>query len=270
MSQRHSVPLVCGEERRIHAGSATLPPLSEVGLPVTLAPLRVLVKPPDVETLWEWCEDYGHPDADPSWGDVWPSSIALAELILQDQSLVSGQRVVELGAGLGLAGLAAAQAGAKSVLLLDREPIALHCAMSSAEVNGLQTLPVDELQVCAASSTGCVGAALFDWSKPTFASCATVALGAEVLYDLSSLHALAATIVSLLGAQPSTNAVNSEAAGLRLLLTDPARERVSGCRAAFIAELAKTGAKVHCSSMAARALQRSVPRGGPRPSTRFR
>ncbi len=45
------------------------------------------------------------------WTRAWPSAIALASIILERPELVAGKRVADLGAGLGLAGLAAALAG---------------------------------------------------------------------------------------------------------------------------------------------------------------
>ena len=45
------------------------------------------------------------------WGRLWPAGLALAHYILQHPHTVRGREVCELGAGLGLAGLAAAVAG---------------------------------------------------------------------------------------------------------------------------------------------------------------
>jgi hypothetical protein len=57
----------------------------------------------------------GHEDWDPYWARPWPSAAALAARLLQGGDPVAGAAVAELGAGLGLAGLAAALAGATSV-----------------------------------------------------------------------------------------------------------------------------------------------------------
>ena len=53
----------------------------------------------------------GVSDGDPYWTRVWPSSIALAALILERPELVRGKKVADLGCGLGLAGMAASVAG---------------------------------------------------------------------------------------------------------------------------------------------------------------
>jgi predicted nicotinamide N-methyase len=46
--------------------------------------------------------------------------------------------VADFGSGLGVAGLAAALAGAAEVVLLDREPMALSCGLLSAAATGIQ------------------------------------------------------------------------------------------------------------------------------------
>lgn len=52
-------------------------------------------------------------------GTIWESSIGLGAIFSLHASLVRGKRVVELGSGAGLAGLAAAAAGARLVTLTD-------------------------------------------------------------------------------------------------------------------------------------------------------
>ena len=46
---------------------------------------------------------------------VWPSAILLAEFLSYHRSLFHGKRVMELGAGIGLAGIVAAKLGATGV-----------------------------------------------------------------------------------------------------------------------------------------------------------
>ena len=64
-----------------------------------------------------YVEQYGHLTGA---GDVvWPAGLAFSRLLVHCPSFVQGKRVLELGAGLGAVGLAAATAGAASVLLTD-------------------------------------------------------------------------------------------------------------------------------------------------------
>lgn len=71
---------------------------------------------------------------------AWPSALALAAQLLRRPELVAGRRVADLGAGLGVAGMAAALAGASEVVLLDREPLALQCALLSAAASGVSSV----------------------------------------------------------------------------------------------------------------------------------
>lgn len=56
----------------------------------------------------------------------------------------AGHRSASLrhGTGLGLAGIAAGLAGAAEVVLTDREPRALYCALCAAAANGLAVAPL--------------------------------------------------------------------------------------------------------------------------------
>ncbi|EFJ47758.1 hypothetical protein VOLCADRAFT_91666 [Volvox carteri f. nagariensis] len=96
-----------------------------------------LITPGDVDAVMDMYLEQNQLDADPYWTRAWPSAIALAATLLQRPELVAGKVVADLGAGLGLAGMAAALAGAKEVVLLDREPAALQCALLSAAATGL-------------------------------------------------------------------------------------------------------------------------------------
>lgn len=55
-------------------------------------------------------------DRDPYWCRPWPAAVALAKQLLLRPELVRGRRVCEVGAGLGIAGIAAAMAGAQFYL----------------------------------------------------------------------------------------------------------------------------------------------------------
>jgi predicted nicotinamide N-methyase len=72
------------------------------------------------------------------WAQLWPSALALSRRLLERPELVAGRAVVEIGSGLGLASLAAAHAGAASVLATDREPRALAFAAQSAADGGFE------------------------------------------------------------------------------------------------------------------------------------
>ena len=80
------------------------------------------------------------PDDDPHWADLWHGSVALAAAIFADPESVRGKRVVDLGCGLGLGGIAAAMCGAKEVVMTDREERALWCSLAGSVANGLQNV----------------------------------------------------------------------------------------------------------------------------------
>lgn len=202
--------------------------------------LELLVKPPSVEALWEWYEERGLLDGDPSWAHVWPSAAALGALLAGRPQLVEDKRVAELGAGLGLCGLVSAAVGARTVLLLDREPRALHCAVASAE---LGKLAVQEVGAACG-----VQAAVYDWDAPqSFGEPVDVILAAEVLYDVTASKALAAASLCLLrGEAGDTERLR---AGCSILVTDPVRERIAGAREAFAGALREAGATVEISKV---------------------
>ena len=54
-------------------------------------------------------------DRDPYWCRAWPSALALAQLLCQKPALIQNQSVCEIGAGLGIASMAAALSGESPV-----------------------------------------------------------------------------------------------------------------------------------------------------------
>jgi len=74
----------------------------------------------------------------PYWAFCWGAGQALARYLLDRPHLVSGKRVIDFGAGSGVAGIAAGVAGASSVTLVDIDHTALRIARCNAELNGVQ------------------------------------------------------------------------------------------------------------------------------------
>ena len=70
----------------------------------------------------------------PYWAELWPSAITLARAVARRE--LGGRRVLELGCGLGLPGLAAAIGGAR-VTLTDWAPEAVVAARDNAARNGV-------------------------------------------------------------------------------------------------------------------------------------
>ena len=76
--------------------------------------------------VWEAAERLaGRPLPAPFWAYAWPGGCALARVLLDQPALVRGQRVLDFGAGGGVASLAAAHAGAAAVTANDIDPWAL-------------------------------------------------------------------------------------------------------------------------------------------------
>jgi predicted nicotinamide N-methyase len=73
----------------------------------------------------------------PYWAFAWPGGQAVARHLLDHPELVRGLRVLDLGAGSGLASLAALRAGAASVVANDPDPFAAAAIHLNAAANGL-------------------------------------------------------------------------------------------------------------------------------------
>jgi predicted nicotinamide N-methyase len=73
----------------------------------------------------------------PFWSFAWPGGVALARYLLDHPAAVAGRTVLDLGAGSGLVGIAAARAGAARVTAVDSDPAALAAAGRNAARNGV-------------------------------------------------------------------------------------------------------------------------------------
>ncbi|MEM1228991.1 MAG: 50S ribosomal protein L11 methyltransferase [Pseudomonadota bacterium] len=120
------------------------------------------------------------------WAFCWGSGLALAQELLADPDRVRGKRVLDFGAGSGVAGIAAAMAGARSVIACDNDRDALLACRSNASLNGVALELCDSLEALS-TSVDCI-------------------LLADVLYDRSNLPLLRA-LKSLHQGAPSAPAL---------------------------------------------------------------
>ncbi|MFJ5299935.1 class I SAM-dependent methyltransferase [Pseudomonas sp. NPDC088368] len=73
----------------------------------------------------------------PYWSFCWASGLALARFLAEHPEWVEGKRVLDFGAGSGVAGIAAAKAGALEVVACDLDPIAIEACQANAQLNGV-------------------------------------------------------------------------------------------------------------------------------------
>jgi predicted nicotinamide N-methyase len=71
----------------------------------------------------------------PYWAFCWASGQALARFILDNRALVQDKKVLDFGAGSGVAGIAAAKAGARAVVACDIDPAARKAIQANADLN---------------------------------------------------------------------------------------------------------------------------------------
>lgn len=92
----------------------------------------------DVFDLWQaWERESGAKQDIPYWATVWPAARLMAANLGAHPEWAEGKAVVDFGCGGGVAGLAAAKAGAKRVIANDIDPAALAMAERNAALNGL-------------------------------------------------------------------------------------------------------------------------------------
>lgn len=120
-------------------------------------------------------EQSGNSPYDPYWSLLWDAAPKTAELIWR-HAWPTGLAALELGCGVGLAGIAAALAGLQ-VTFSDRVPEAVDLAIDNARANGVSH----------------VSGLVLDWNAPTSQQF-DVLLASDVLYDRSGhaplLHVL--------------------------------------------------------------------------------
>ena len=173
--------------------------------------------------------------AGPFWAQTWTSGVVLAGLLARCS--LRGVRVLELGGGLGLVGMAAARAGAR-VTVNDRSRLALAFAALNAQEN---RLAVETLQC--------------EWQRPQALEARgpwDLVLGADILYDERSAQALSALLDRVVAADGE------------VWITDPGRETAG----AFLAAASAAGrlSRYRCGHGVL--LHRLARPSSPRPSSR--
>ncbi|MDA0934747.1 MAG: methyltransferase [Planctomycetota bacterium] len=108
----------------------------------------------------------------PYWAQVWPASIALFRSLLRGPAL-EGRHAVDLGCGLGLAGLGAGLRGAR-VTFCDRESEALGFTAFNARALGVAKH----------------GQLVFDWERDALPEDVDLLLLADVAYEYRNIRAL--------------------------------------------------------------------------------
>jgi predicted nicotinamide N-methyase len=152
-----------------------------------------LTRPRDAEALLSE-ESFEREEFLPYWAELWSSAVALAH----DVSMRSlrGRRTLELGCGLGLPSIAAAQAGGR-VVASDWSPEAVTATAANAERNGV----VVETLLCSwAAPAPVVERAPWD-----------LVLASDVLYERRNVDQLLALLPRLV--EP----------GGQVLIADPGR-----------------------------------------------
>ena len=142
----------------------------------------------------------------PYWAFAWAGGQALARFLLDNRVWAAGKRVVDLGSGSGLSAIAAAKAGARSVLAADIDAMALAAVALNAAANdvAIETTRDDLLAYLPAP--------------------ADVLLVGDLFYE----RALADRVLAYIEA--------AAAKGMPALVGDPERNYFPTCRFAALAE----------------------------------
>ncbi len=115
---------------------------------VPLVPEIELFLADELVPIWQLTEEElsesGLPP--PFWAFAWAGGQALARYLLDHPELVLGKRVLDFASGCGISAIAAARAGAKSVLAADIDPFAAAaCALNASHNKVPITTTTDDL-----------------------------------------------------------------------------------------------------------------------------
>ncbi len=146
---------------------------------ITLELLRVA----DPDTLIENVDSglFAAEDRFPYWADLWNSGIGLARWV-RATGILEHKRVLELGCGIGIVGIAAAHCGAVVTMTDNAEEALLFTAYNVKR--NCPSAPVD--------------LRFLDWRKPDMAGTYDAIVGADILYERSDFDALLTLFGNLL------------------------------------------------------------------------
>lgn len=108
--------------------------LSPVTLPGTDLHLW-LIDPANMDRAFSSEETRRILEEPPYWCFCWASGLVLARWLADHPQWVRGKRILDFGAGSGVAAIAAAKAGALEVVACDLDPLALDACRANAELN---------------------------------------------------------------------------------------------------------------------------------------
>ena len=97
-----------------------------------------LIDPANMERAFNPEETRRILEEPPYWCFCWASGLVLARWLAERPEWVRGKRVLDFGAGSGVAAIAAAKAGALEVVACDLDPLALAACRANAQLNDVQ------------------------------------------------------------------------------------------------------------------------------------
>ena len=97
-----------------------------------------LIDPANMERAFNPEETRRILEEPPYWCFCWASGLVLARWLAEQPEWVRGKRVLDFGAGSGVAAIAAAKAGALEVVACDLDPLAIAACQANAALNDVQ------------------------------------------------------------------------------------------------------------------------------------
>ena len=170
------------DERKLDCGTTYAGPIETLRLQIGGREVKV-VRPADPDRLLN--DPYvlalnSKDDYMPYWAYLWPGAFLLAEAVAAVDWTDSGD-ILEIGCGVGLAGLTALSAGARRVVFTDYDPTPLDFVTRSAAENGF--------------AYGSSAVRRLDWREIPEGERYDMILGADVLYE-RRLVPLVAEVIS--------------------------------------------------------------------------